>query len=78
MVSIGDSKTQARYWYNGHYNAYEDAAEVLFKQLGGDQQQQPQQPVVTSSPTLAFGADSSSSSAVQQYATVGYVKGYGG
>jgi len=31
-VTVGDfPPTPARYWYSGHYNAYEDAAEVMLK-----------------------------------------------
>jgi hypothetical protein len=32
-VEIAYQRFQARYWYNGHHNAYEDAAEVAYKAL---------------------------------------------
>lgn len=52
---------KARYWYNGHYNAYEDAAELMlniFEKRSNGEQQSPTSP--QTSPQTArpyFGSD---------------------
>jgi hypothetical protein len=33
VVTIGTVQVSARCWYSGHYNAFEDACELFFKQL---------------------------------------------
>ncbi|KAI5858914.1 hypothetical protein BZA05DRAFT_414666 [Tricharina praecox] len=55
------SDRRARYWYNGHYNAYEDAAELMlniFEKRSNGEQQSPTSP--QTSPQTArpyFGSD---------------------
>ena len=62
VVTVGDNyRAEARYWYNGHYNAYEDAAEVLlniFDKRSKGEQQSPTSPQISSQiPSQYSGSD---------------------